>query len=195
MLLALCEGNPSQLDWNRTAIVVHRVNPWHGNIVQITGPLWNLGKIFIGLTYMLLLSFTDISYVFRSIIPNKISFIEYCLTHCIAPQELWNPMIKAVHSKFHGSGRHSKCNFLQDRANFHRCRACQINLIFFNTAFQVRWHVICITSMLTLTHDMWMTTHAQILFKTFEIAAVQVFCLHDGCISLQTNTCDQCHRV
>ena len=47
-----------------------------------------------------------------------------------APQELWNPLSKAVPGKFHGSGGHSKCNCLQDRANFHRSQAWQIVRIF-----------------------------------------------------------------
>ena len=40
-----------------------------------------------------------------------------------APWELWNPLSKAVPGNFHWSGRHSKCNCLQDRANFHRSQA------------------------------------------------------------------------
>ena len=32
---------------------------------------------------------------------------------------VWNPLSKAVPGKFHGSGGHSNCNCLQDRANFH----------------------------------------------------------------------------
>ena len=35
-----------------------------------------------------------------------------------APQELWNPLSKAVPGKFHGSGRHSQCICAQDWANF-----------------------------------------------------------------------------
>ena len=46
-----------------------------------------------------------------------------------APGELWNPLIKAVPGKFHGSGGHSKCNRFHDRANFHRSWAWQIALI------------------------------------------------------------------
>ena len=53
-----------------------------------------------------------------------------CLVDYKAPQELWNPLSKAVRGKFYGSGGHSKCNFLQDQANFHRSQACQIVLIF-----------------------------------------------------------------
>ena len=50
-----------------------------------------------------------------------------------APQELCNPPSKAVSGKFHTSGRQSKRNCLQNRANFQRSRALQIALIF-NTA-------------------------------------------------------------
>ena len=46
-----------------------------------------------------------------------------------APQELWNPLSKAVPGKFHGAGEHSKYNCLQDQADFHRSRARQIVLI------------------------------------------------------------------
>ena len=46
-----------------------------------------------------------------------------------APRELWKPPSKAVPVKYHGSGRHSKLNCLQDRANVHRSHACQIILI------------------------------------------------------------------
>ena len=43
--------------------------------------------------------------------------------------ELWNPLSKAVPGPFYGSGGHSKSNWLQGRANFHRCCAWQIILI------------------------------------------------------------------
>ena len=42
-----------------------------------------------------------------------------------APQELWNPISKAVCGKYHGSGGYTKHNCLQDWANF---RAWQIVL-------------------------------------------------------------------
>ena len=42
----------------------------------------------------------------------------------------------AATGKFHGSGRPSKCNCLQDRANFHRSRAWRIVLIF-NTGYAI----------------------------------------------------------
>ena len=47
-----------------------------------------------------------------------------------APQELWNPLSKAVPGKFHGSGKQSKCNCLHDQTNFHQPRAWQNGLIF-----------------------------------------------------------------
>ena len=47
-----------------------------------------------------------------------------------APWELWNTLSKTIPGKFHGSGRHSKCNCLQDWADFHRSHAWQIVLIF-----------------------------------------------------------------
>ena len=49
-----------------------------------------------------------------------------------APKELYNPLSKTVPRKYHGSGGQSKCNCLQDRANFHRSRAWQ-NFLIFNT--------------------------------------------------------------
>ena len=49
------------------------------------------------------------------------------------PQELLNPLHKAVPGKFYGSGGQSKPNCLQDWANFHRSQAWQIVLII-NTA-------------------------------------------------------------
>ena len=44
-------------------------------------------------------------------------------------QELWNPLSKAVPGKFKRYGGLSKCNCLQDGANFHRSRVWQIVLI------------------------------------------------------------------
>ena len=46
-----------------------------------------------------------------------------------APGELWNPLSMAVPDKFDESGRNSKQNYLQDRANFHRSLAGKIVLI------------------------------------------------------------------
>ena len=80
-------------------------------------PVSKSGKIFTGPTYKLFLSFAVISNVYRSFISCKTTFTKYCL---------WNPLSKAVPSKFYGSGRHSKCNCLQDWANFHRSQAWQI---------------------------------------------------------------------
>ena len=89
------------------------------------------GKTFTGLKYNLLLSFNIVSDVFRSFIPNEITFTEHCYIQWISKlPKLWNPQIKAVPGKFHGSLRHSKCNCLQDRANFQRSQAWQIVLIF-----------------------------------------------------------------
>ena len=48
---------------------------------------------------------------------------------------------KAVSGQFHGSGRHSKCNGSQDRANFHRSQAWQIVLIV-NTVNMTHFHTI-----------------------------------------------------
>ena len=47
---------------------------------------------------------------------NNTTFTKYCLTQWISKllRELWNPLSKAVPGQFHGSGRHSKCNCLQD---------------------------------------------------------------------------------
>ena len=53
-----------------------------------------------------------------------------------APQELWNPLSKAIPGKFHRFDGHSKCNCFQDQANFKRTRAWQIVLIF-NTVLYI----------------------------------------------------------
>ena len=47
-----------------------------------------------------------------------------------APHELLKQLDTAVPGKFHRFCGHSKRNCLQDQANFHRSRACQIVLIF-----------------------------------------------------------------
>ena len=57
---------------------------------------------------ILLLSFMVVSGFYRSFIPNKTTFTSYSLTKCI-----WNPLAKAVHGKFHGSGGFSKCKCTQ----------------------------------------------------------------------------------
>ena len=54
------------------------------------------------------------------------------------PWELWNPLCKAVPGKFNGSGGYSKCNCLQDQANFHRSWAWQIVLIFYTEIIYLR---------------------------------------------------------
>ena len=48
----------------------------------------------------------------------------------LSSRELSNPRSKAIPGKFHGSDGHSKHNYLQDLANFHRSRAWQIVLSF-----------------------------------------------------------------
>ena len=63
-----------------------------------------------------------------------------------APQELWNPPSKAVHGTLHGSDGHSKRNYLQDRANFHRSQAWQIVLIFNTDNIYVYIYICIITS-------------------------------------------------
>ena len=93
----------------------------------------------MGLTFKLLLRFMVILDVYRPFVWNKTTFIKNRLT----PVDLWNPLNKAVPGKFHGSGGHSKCNSLQDRANFHRSRGWQIAPLFI-TALQC----ITITSFL-----------------------------------------------
>ena len=73
-----------------------------------------VGKIFIGPMYKLLLSFTVISDVHMSFIPNKRVFTKYCLT-----QWLWNPLSKVGPGKFNRSDGHNNYNCFQDRPNFH----------------------------------------------------------------------------
>ena len=88
-----------------------------------------LGKIFTHPMCKLVFSFTVISDVYRSFIPNKTTLINYCLTQGISKllglpgQELWS---KAAPCKFCGSGGYS----LQNQANFHRSQAWPIVLIF-----------------------------------------------------------------
>ena len=53
-----------------------------------------------------------------------------------ALRDIWNPLSKAAPGKFHRSVGHSKHNYLQDQAKFHRSRAWQIVLIF-NTEMQL----------------------------------------------------------
>ena len=75
---------------------------------------YKLGKIFTCSTYKLLLCFTVIPDVYKSFFPNKTTYTKYCLTQWISKL--------SVRGKFLGSGGHSKRNYLQDRANFHRHR-------------------------------------------------------------------------
>ena len=84
-------------------------------------------KIFTVPRYKLLLSFTIISYVYRSLIPNEATFTKCCLPQGIS--KLWNLLSKAVLGKFHESGGYSKRDCLQDRANFRRSWSWQIVLI------------------------------------------------------------------
>ena len=70
-------------------------------------------EVLTGPMYKLLLSFTVISEGYRSFIPNKTTFIKYCLTLDFKPPlEFWNLLSKIVLGKFHGSGKHSKHNCL-----------------------------------------------------------------------------------
>ena len=69
-----------------------------------------LGKISTGLTYKLLLSFTVISDVYRCLFQTKLYLPSTVLLGGFQ-RELWNPLIKAVPGKFHGSRRHSKHNW------------------------------------------------------------------------------------
>ena len=57
--------------------------------------------------------------------PNKSTFTKHCLT-----QSSQGALSMAIPRKFYGSGSHSKCNSLQDQANFYRSWAYQIVLIF-----------------------------------------------------------------
>ena len=57
--------------------------------------------------YTSLLSFLVISDVLGSVIPNKTTFTNYC-HNFTAPQDLWNPLSKAVYCEFHGPGGHRK---------------------------------------------------------------------------------------
>ena len=59
-----------------------------------------------------------------------------------ATQELWNPLNKPVTGTFHGSGRCSKRNYLQDRANFNRSRTRRIVLIFKTDNVHHSWDIL-----------------------------------------------------
>ena len=81
--------------------------------------------------YKLLLSFTVISDVYRSI-PNKIIFTEYCLIQWISklPGSFEIHWVRQYRVNFMGLAGIVNKHFLQDRANFHRSSAWQIVLIF-----------------------------------------------------------------
>ena len=77
------------------------------------------GKIFTGPTYKLLLRFTGISYVYRSLIPHELHILSNVLFSGFqSSRELWNPLRKAVPGKFHGSDRHSKATVYKTETIF-----------------------------------------------------------------------------
>ena len=92
----------------------------------------NIYRSYIQVTFELY----KVSYVYRSFIPNRTTFTMYCLTKWISklPGSFQIHRVKAVPGKFHGCGRHSKHNCLQERAHFHRFQAWQIVQIF-NTIY------------------------------------------------------------
>ena len=117
--------------------------PWHLTVPECLLQCQKLRKIFTGMSHKLLLYFTAISNVYRPFI--WINYIYQVLSYSMdfkTPWKLWNPLSKAFSSKFRGSGRHSKYNYLQDRANFPKARARQIILIF-NTAIIWNHHCTC----------------------------------------------------
>ena len=94
-----------------------------------------MGKIFTGQMCKLLLSLTIFYGHFRylQVLHSKWNYNHYLLSYSMdfkAPQELWNPLSKAVPGEFHGSGRHDQCDCLLDQANFHRSQAWEVVLIF-----------------------------------------------------------------
>ena len=92
-----------------------------------------LGKIFTGLMYKLLLSFTVIADVYSPFIFPIYNYIYKVLAYSVdfkAHWELWNPLSKAGPDKFHGSDEHSKHKCLQKQINFHKSCAWQFVLIF-----------------------------------------------------------------
>ena len=54
-----------------------------------------------------------------------------------APRKPWNPLGKAVPTKFHWFGGHDKRHYWQDRANFQRSWPCQIVLFFYTGYDQI----------------------------------------------------------
>ena len=115
---------------------------------------------------------------------NKTTLTKYCLNQWIsklpsssvdfkAPQELWNPLRKAVPAKFDGSGMHSK-NCLHDWSNSHRSWAWQIVLlkmyvigyVSFSICFDIStWKLVYTFNMLnscfTKIGCLWTTPHFQ----------------------------------
>ena len=57
------------------------------------------------------------------------------LLSMVALSGFQSSLSKVVPGKFHGCDRHSKCNCLQDWANFHRSRVWQVVLIFTRDQF------------------------------------------------------------
>ena len=90
-----------------------------------------IGKMFQGLMYKLLLNLRVVWNVYMSFIleKNNIYLVLIYSVDFKALWDIWNPLNKAIPGKFHGSGGHSKCNSLQDRANLHRSWVKQIVLI------------------------------------------------------------------
>ena len=112
-----------------------------------------LGQTFTGPAYKLLLSFTVISNVCVSFIPNIPTFTKYCPTQWISNLP-WSFEIHWVFGIFNGSGGHSKHICLQDQASFRRSRAWQIVLIF-NTVYNRCTSKLecCTNSIVYLPHD------------------------------------------
>ena len=96
------------IETDLSSITVHQACPRYYTIYMLQNQ--ELGKIFTGQTYKLLLNFTVISDVYKSFIPNKTTFTKCCLSlsYCQSSQQLWNPWSKAGFGKFNVSGWHSK---------------------------------------------------------------------------------------
>ena len=100
----------------RNTVVYYAKNHFCTWDLQHNLTMSKMRTILTGPTLKLLLSFTVISDVYVSFIPNKTTFTHNCLT------QLWNLLRKTEPGKFLGPGGHSKCKYLQDRTNFHRSR-------------------------------------------------------------------------
>ena len=111
-----------------------------------------LGKIFTGRTYKLLLKFTVISEVYRSLFQVKLHLPSnsYSLNFK-APRELENPPIKGVLGKFHGSGGHNKHKCLQNWSNFTGLG----HVLIFNTVVlsQLGWGLLKLSSLISLLRE------------------------------------------